>query len=485
MKDMQDFTFIFMLYNLEDSYLDPASLAYQRYQEVYKQLEKCNIPEKVNIILIRHNPDRTTIIPKRFYKNTIISQMRNEGKEVNTEDPLFNLGVRNLGAEDSLAGIFLLIKTHFPAHKYVLYINDHSNFIGHLTSKIAIEALKIITEGVDNKLTVDNTKLNDQYEGFKRDHPTAPNMLMSFIQKVITPDFTNPDNYDMLTNAELANAIYKAFSLNPISGEKNLPEAIFFNTCYTGTIDNLYLYAGKVKYIVASEGETYYNSFHIPKIIERFVRFTDSKSAISNILTDFENDFKELNPDQEEYQKMILTAFDITNNFKEKFREIFNSLLIDLIADKEVLNLIITRTKESVFLTDCWYIFNTEEPDESKNEFETQCVDFFKFFKILQARLIDQEYNKKITALLDFLNNDVMFPNPYIGTGIDKECFEGLSIFFNQDVNKIDEKKKKQLAYNYSFFSDCRNDFAKEIYWSDFIQIFQKYKLITGAQDDL
>ena len=474
---MKDFTFIFMLYNLDGLGGFGLSKNDEMHKEVVSQLERLEIPEKANIVMVDHKPDKTKDILRPF-KNSIINEVsKREGSLENNINPCFTLGVRNIGDGDSLAGIFLLVKEKFPAHKYVLFTYDHSNFIGHLTSRIVRDKFfKFISE-VDKKIAVDDLKLNESYEKFREANTRFEVELIDYVEnRVVLPDFRNPENYDMLTNAELSDAIHIAFVLNGPDEDKmkNRVEAVFFDTCYTGAIDNLYLYSKSSKHIVASEGEINYNSYNISRVIKSFCDGDPAKKVVSDLVKNFEADFKSMErlEGANDYKKTILRAFELSKNYRTEFKNLFNSLLLDMMADIDGISKIIKlKITSSGFWEDCYFIYNIKEPDPHKNQFFTHCIDFFSFFQDLEKATEGKTYKPKVTNLLSLVNNCIS--EKYTGKSVDKE-YQGVSLFFNRDISTLDEKKKEQIGYIYSFFSNFQNDFAKDTFWPEFLQLYQK-----------
>ena len=467
-----------MLYNLE-SLQEVDGQESENLRRVYNQIINCDIPEEANFIIIEHVPDKTTATPQRFFRNTLIKQVRKSKEGKNEVKELFNFGVRNIGDPDSLTGILLLIKTERPAVKYVMFAYNHSNFIGHLTTQeiVSRRYLEILVKS-GTGITVNESILNEVYDNFKKANLGPDPHLLDFVkEKVVVREFNNPENYDMLTNAELANAIRKVFVLNPPPLGGDGLEAFFFNTCYTGNLDNLYLYADYVKYIVASEGETHFNTFHIGNIVRNFCAKMPTANVINSMFDTFLDDFKKNNPDTNDFERMILAAFDLTMPFREKLKNALNSLVFSFIADIETIAKIINEStgfgnSNAPLWKDCYRIFNTEQlKDASKL---TSCYDAFTVLTTIAAKTEGRDCHSKIVTLLELLTN-VMFEKKFIGVGVNKS-FTGVSVYLNTDVQTIPEQVKDEIALGYSFFSNFRNEFARQTYWPEFIQIYQKFK---------
>ena len=54
--------------------------------------------------------------------------------------------------------------------------------------------------------------------------------------------------------------------------------------------------------------------------------------------------------------------------------------------------------------------------------------------------------------------------------------YQGISLFLLLNANALGVKKKEQVAYNYSPFSDFQNEFARYTLWPEFLQLLNKFK---------
>ena len=484
---MSEFTFIFLLYNLEENSF--GGLTRRIVADLRDQILDTIIPTGVKFILVEHCLKESKPIARK-YTNTHIQEIlvdASTGKNHLADNPTYDLGARNIGDADSMAGILLLIKTRYPAKKYILFTYNHSNFFGGLYSNISndpqilIANIKTLNPTLATQILEYTKKINFEFDYIGNYSPPLQNDFLEFIKK---NDFTRNPNVDMLTNAEFANAIFKAFSLNQLEGiETGNIEAVFFNSCYTASLDSIYLYSGKVKYIIAAEGEIYNNSFNIKRIVNKFCAYpNNSKKVIFELMRDYKTDFNELNssldPDTQ-LEKMIVSAFEVSENFKKEFIVQFNRVLLKMIFNIENIYHKILDCFIQNKWWDCYYSYNDTEPEDDhkvRNETLTYSIDFFCFFETL---LTIQEI-KNIKGLKDDIENllkivENTFAGPtMVGTKMFKNAFKGLSIFFPARYEQLGEKKKTQISTSYSFYSSRRNEFAKETFWPEFLEVFQK-----------
>ena len=474
---MKDYTFIFMLY-----YLDPinsigVTSELQRYNEMADLLLSMPLRDNNNYILI-DTKNENAPGTNQPYRNTKIKLIENKGGGGNKiSNTWANFGVRNIGNGDSLAGIFLLLKKNFPAKKYVLFTHNHSNFSGHLRSRIVVEAQikQFLKTYISANLNVNINSLMNTEEGGR----TA---ITNFILPEL-PDFRNPEVYDMLTNAELSNAIRVAFVLNEnnteqqTNDEDNRIEALFVDSCYTAAIDNLYLYAESCKHIVASEGIINYNSFNISRILERIYEGNSMENVLKSTIYSFRDDFEELShhAGHDDYKRTLITAFSLSYDFKSRFSNAFNALLLDLIADIDFIAEFVKSLRlTSKFWKDCFSIYYNREPRLKDDEKYTFCIDFFSFFQDIYKLTAHRPYSHKVKTVLDLVRSSII--SNYYGDEIEKDQFSGLSCFvcFVKAQLFEEHNKKKEIEHSYSFYSLFQNEFAVKSFWPEFIQILNK-----------
>lgn len=480
---MKNFAHIVMLYNLDDSSFGESSEAL-RLAVVSKQLEKINSDIRLeNIILIEHRPLKAKSPIDKDFSNTIVWELiyKENGDFVNKKK-VYNFGLRNVGDGDSLSCIFLAIKERFRAAKYVLYIYNHSNFVGHLTSRVLIRGsvqYRYKYEEVAPQFVHDNIELTERIRKFDKFHEISEDTVQDYIDTIV-PQFGDANN-DMLTNAELADALDKAFRLNPIAeNEQQKVEAVFFNTCYTANLENLYLYAKCVRYIVASEGEIHFNSFDISKIIQRFRTGETTEEILNGILGEFRSNFRRLNPDSIIYRRMMIHAFDLNRFDSKAFTRIFNDILLDFFKDITfITNSIISKqSNPHQFIPDCFRLFNKYSPKPLRNQYYTHTYDFFRLFEFFRDTYAERNQGlaDRIVQLLSFVKSCVL-KTPFVGSEVNIKSFDGLSIYLNNSVNQMEEKRRDQIAYNYSFYSRFRHEFARLTLWPEFIQLYEKSSL--------
>lgn len=470
-----------MLYNLEESAFGESQDTL-RLNEIFSEIESVKIDSMdQNIIVVEHKPLRSNLPIQKDFSNTIVYEMDKDKFGLPYKKPIFNFGIRNVGNGDSLVGIFLAIKERFRASKFVIFIYDHSNSIGHLSSSIVVDKIfNLINVSVQSsKIEVDTGKLNIRFKAsdITNNNNVNDKSVRQFIRKVI-PQFGD-SNHDMLTNAELADAMLKAFSLNPVDDrkEREKVEAIFFDTCYTAAIENLYLYSKCANYIVASEGEIHFNSFKIAKIIDEFSKEKDTEIVLNSILENFEEDFVQLHPTDNTHKRMMVHAFNLKKFDADEFKKVFNKMLLNFFRDIEFITdaLLKKQSNPHELLLDCYSIYNEEPPDFLRQEFYTHTYDFFLLFKYLEneAKQAERSYASEIRDVRSYVEA-VVLKNNFIGSDINLSSFSGLSIYLNRRVNRLDEKRRAQIENSYSFYSRSKNDFARNTLWPEFIQLYEK-----------
>lgn len=492
---MTEFTFIFMLYNLDTNSF--GSMEGSNAKEVFEQIMGTEIPKGARFILVEHCLKSTGPVGKT-YTNTLIHEVvydADKSKNVLSEMPSYNLGARNIGDADSIAGILLLIKTTFPANKYILFTYNHSNFFGALSNDIQVMSSLVALLKMSAKAKfLDYIKENKKaeikewwgYEELKNNDALLVDKLLKEY------DFTKNANIDMLTNSEFANAIFKAFGLNRNENECGLIEAVFFNSCYTATLDNLYLYSGKVKYIMAAEGEIYVKSFDISRIVHAFAQNAeDTRVAMEIIMKNFYSDFNKLNGKEitdEQCSKMVVGAFDLTNNLGHRLLDQLNKVVLALIHNKDIAIPLIKEKIERPEWADCYWIYNDESPEERHKKYEdtmTFSIDAIAFFESIcndERTAPLKDLRLWTLELLGTLKSAIVgnvFKGENIAINMEdmhKKGFQGISIFFPSFVEKVGEKKKAQLSNSYSFYSPYRNQFAKDSYWPIFLEVYEKEK---------
>jgi len=493
----KEFTFILMVYNINDlnSLQDLEQL---RATEVLAQLSGIDTAG-FNLVTIENLP-RFNDSHTGTFNNTEVFDITGPGggSEI-VRKRLFNMGKTNIGDTDSLAGLMMMIKLIYPAEKYVIFTFDHSNFIGHVLSNVvnkavfsaesAFAAINIAVKNIKNGLPAMKTisaintpdETDDAIAAKEKFRKLSKQEQVRFAKDAY--DIITVSKSDMLTNGELADALFKAFPLNPPPGEAGRVEAVFFNTCYTGCVDNLYLYAKAVNYLVLSEGEVHYNSINIKKVIEYFRESKgNTAAAVTRCVTNFSKDFIAMNTDDEALANLkgtILSAVNLSNNFQEKFRSYFNPLLRSLMSEMDTVYKVISDADGQALWLDCFYIHQGKLPEDlgkDPSETYTRCYDLFSFLDTLtnEPRLKRfHELHDNIDLLRSFLNNIQLKVFP--GENVDPQ-YRGLSIFLPVNATVLGNKKKAQVAFNYSPFSDFQNEFARHTLWPEFLQLLNKFK---------
>ena len=494
---MNDFTFILMVYNLSST----NSLLSTEQIQVSNVLNQLTGIDTTGISFVTiENLPRASPDGSRNYNNTLVFNISGDGINEPNRELLFKMGKVNVGDADGLAGILLMIKERCPANKYVILTFDHSNFIGHLLNNLGNRtgfrrsaAFTVLQAHEQNILqgkpatgiteAILSGAQPEEIMRLKKSLDDLPRWDKMLYDKD-TYDKSSVSKQDMLTNAELANALYKVFNLNARPGESGRVEAIFFDTCYTSCIDNLYLYGNVVNYMVSSQGEMNYNSINIKKVIGYFLgNKHDTKAVINLFFKNFETDFKSVNTGAialNDLQRMVLAGVKLGDSFQENLRELFNPLVMSLINDIVPVYDTLSSIGSQAALQDCFNIYEKKSPvdlNEDPSETYSFCVDLVNFFTLLKQEPALAHLVAPIDALLSFLNCNQF--EVFTGLQVDPS-FKGLAIFLPPDVNLLGEKKKEQVAYNYSPFSDFQNDFARQTPWPEFLQLFNKMRQATG-----
>jgi hypothetical protein len=128
---------------------------------------------------------------------------------------------------------------------------------------------------------------------------------------------------------------------------------------------------------------------------------------------------------------------------------------------------------------DCFNLFNEDPPNVLRHQFPTNTYDFFLLFEFLEATAVKAKkpYSGLIKDVQVYVEKCVL-TGKFIGSEVDCSSFSGLSIYLNKRVNRLEEKRRAQIEYNYSFYSRFQNDFARLTLWPEFIQLYEKTSVV-------